>query len=727
MRKFTFFRTLLVVAGLFWGGGNVWSQKTTWTYSTTLVENKIGESFAGDTDGVVSVTLGTPEQASNWAVVNVNNQNRGLYNATDAYSYDETSTNVPTGGTFMVVTSEQDVHFAVGVFATDNNWLYLVKASDNSKTQLNGGYRWKNAQTLDVGKLEAGETYYLYSSEGANLNVCFNSFTAATYETYTIKYVDGQGKSIATNKEYIGLFGDVVTASEEDMGIITFEGKTYLYQEGNKELTLAKEGNVITLVYATASVADYSVNYLDESGKQLKEPTVYKDVVIGTEVSASYSEKAQFLVETALYEYVEGDETISVGENSEANVINLKFKAVEGVEAYYLQNYEATAATDWTTSTNGRFDPVLFVEGNGNQYLSVNQNNRNNNGATLTSTATVGVVNAGNDFTFVTRIKLCSSTDQTATAFNIYDANNTAKILSLAEVTKYATAWTINDDTEQKVTVCSNGGLALNEIDWITLQVTAYGNTTYLTVKDSKGNIIDSYDKTVIATLSEVGGLGKMEFVTSRYNANFAIDDVLVRNVLQSDLPTVELASSAKLEGYKTFYNAALNYEVDENTTIYTAVVNEEGTTVTLKEVEGSVVPAGEAVMLKTSAEDYTITLTPTSATSEADFSNNDLKVAEEEGAKENAYVLAVSNSRELGFYKYEIALKEGEVYLDVPATAVAPARLSIVTDGEATAINGVQSAVEAEDGVTYNVSGQVVNAGYKGIVIKNGKKYLQN
>ena len=42
----------------------------------------------------------------------------------------------------------------------------------------------------------------------------------------------------------------------------------------------------------------------------------------------------------------------------------------------------------------------------------------------------------------------------------------------------------------------------------------------------------------------------------------------------------------------------------------------------------------------------------------------------------------------------------------------------------EASAIQGVK-AVKA-DGAIYNIAGQKVNASYKGLVIKNGKKYIQ-
>lgn len=50
---------------------------------------------------------------------------------------------------------------------------------------------------------------------------------------------------------------------------------------------------------------------------------------------------------------------------------------------------------------------------------------------------------------------------------------------------------------------------------------------------------------------------------------------------------------------------------------------------------------------------------------------------------------------------------------------------LSFVIDGTATGVDSVEAAEAEEDGVIYNTSGQQVTSDYKGIVIKNGKKYL--
>ncbi|MBP3214180.1 MAG: hypothetical protein J6M19_05010 [Bacteroidaceae bacterium] len=189
----------------------------------------------------------------------------------------------------------------------------------------------------------------------------------------------------------------------------------------------------------------------------------------------------------------------------------------------------------------------------------------------------------------------------------------------------------------------------------------------------------------------------------------------------------ITTTSSANLEGYKTFYNADVNYKVDDNTTIYVAETpSANATYVTINSVESKIVPKGTPVILKTSdTENYTITLTPTEET--ATISDNALQVASAAGAVENAYILGYLNQEGegLGFYRYEPSLDKGDIYLVVPATTAANVRLGIIADGEATGIESVNAEAGKANDAIYNMAGQRVGNGYKGIVIKNGKKIL--
>ena len=48
------------------------------------------------------------------------------------------------------------------------------------------------------------------------------------------------------------------------------------------------------------------------------------------------------------------------------------------------------------------------------------------------------------------------------------------------------------------------------------------------------------------------------------------------------------------------------------------------------------------------------------------------------------------------------------------------------VGGGDATGISTIESAASAKSGKTYNLAGQQVSSSYKGLVIKNGKKYVK-
>lgn len=207
-------------------------------------------------------------------------------------------------------------------------------------------------------------------------------------------------------------------------------------------------------------------------------------------------------------------------------------------------------------------------------------------------------------------------------------------------------------------------------------------------------------------------------YLHSIKGANYG--NVTVSDMLLYKDPTIKI-SSAELQGYKTFYDAKNNYKVDDNTTIYMAK-SVSKTSVSLQAVEGKIVPKGTPVILKTTnTTDYKISLTLTAEATTADFSGNLLKAAAAESS--GLYILAYTTADGLGFFKYTDALTPGQVYVDVPAEA--KGRLMIDEEDEAMAISELASD-EEEDGVVYNLAGQPVGDDYKGIVIKNGKKYIQ-
>ena len=92
----------------------------------------------------------------------------------------------------------------------------------------------------------------------------------------------------------------------------------------------------------------------------------------------------------------------------------------------------------------------------------------------------------------------------------------------------------------------------------------------------------------------------------------------------------------------------------------------------------------------------------------------------------EAAYAVAKISTNGL---KFQAISNEGTFYLNKCIYIIAKKSASgvrvIWLDEDATAIKNVKAA-KAENGAIYNLAGQKVNASYKGVVIKDGKKYIQ-
>ncbi len=103
----------------------------------------------------------------------------------------------------------------------------------------------------------------------------------------------------------------------------------------------------------------------------------------------------------------------------------------------------------------------------------------------------------------------------------------------MADAGASSTKWIVNGDNDLQLDLPGTGKTA--DV-WYTFKVTRKGNITYLTVTNTKtGDVV--LKRTAIKTLSEKGGVGKMTFDTSRYFANLAIDNVLVRSLTGDDVP----------------------------------------------------------------------------------------------------------------------------------------------------------------------------------------------
>ncbi len=223
--------------------------------------------------------------------------------------------------------------------------------------------------------------------------------------------------------------------------------------------------------------------------------------------------------------------------------------AMGGVNAqdfttYYSQDYETNGvAVDWTTSTAGRFTPYLQTTNN-NTYFTVDQNTRNNNGCTLTNSAVK--LSAGTNFSMIFDLKIGNSNYKSPVKFYIKDASNKEDVFSLQSTAKNSTKWIINGNTNDPIELPGTGynkntnvkeGIESASYTWYTFQITRKDQMTYLTIVNTETKAI-VLEKSVINTLSTEGGIGQMKFDTNRYYANIAMDNIIVRSIISSDLPT---------------------------------------------------------------------------------------------------------------------------------------------------------------------------------------------
>ena len=190
---------------------------------------------------------------------------------------------------------------------------------------------------------------------------------------------------------------------------------------------------------------------------------------------------------------------------------------------------------------------------------------------------------------------------------------------------------------------------------------------------------------------------------------------------------TVTANEGATGEYWATYYNGTTSFTADENTTVYQAAVNSGKTAVVLTEVTGREIPAGKAVILKSTAA--SITLTP--ATTTATLSGNELTgVDVATAAPSNAYCLSketTGSARGVGFYTYTGTIPAHRSYLVVAGgPSLTRGFLGFGDDDNTTGISLPEAVVIENDGPIYDLSGRrIIGQPQKGIYVKNGKKFV--
>lgn len=235
-------------------------------------------------------------------------------------------------------------------------------------------------------------------------------------------------------------------------------------------------------------------------------------------------------------------------------------------------------------------------------------------------------------------------------------------------------------------------------------------------------NLTTNYQKIEVSTLCSGEGAKRLLLSVGKYAGSVSIKNLKIEaeGVKQESL-TIPSSS---------FATYAASYPVDYDKLglkAYAVKLNDAKDGVEFTEISG-VVPAGVPVLLKGDAnKDYALDKAEGGSPVYTDLKASDGTSASNSKDKTTLYALSTVNGV-TAFYpvKEASAIPAKRCYLEVKGTSAKAAFFSLGTNfGETTGISSVENKVEKADAPVYNLAGQLVGKDYKGLVIKNGKKFV--
>lgn len=233
------------------------------------------------------------------------------------------------------------------------------------------------------------------------------------------------------------------------------------------------------------------------------------------------------------------------------------------------------------------------------------------------------------------------------------------------------------------------------------------------------------------------GGTGKniFQYNIERYTSNI-LNHLLETAPANWTYTTTKAPINVDGKGttyWSTFY-ASNNRLLPEGVTAYAVKSNNDGRAQLVKVAEGGqVIPGGQGYLLST-ANKNGFCLTP-SENAPVEVSTENLLTGSDEANTFNdsnyKYYILGKSGEDFGFYWQKgtggnsVNNAAHKAFLRVPTSSGAKF-LSFTFGEETTGINGITASDAEQNGTAlYNLAGQRVAKGYKGLVIKNGKKYL--
>lgn len=233
------------------------------------------------------------------------------------------------------------------------------------------------------------------------------------------------------------------------------------------------------------------------------------------------------------------------------------------------------------------------------------------------------------------------------------------------------------------------------------------------------------------------GGTGKniFQYNIERYTSNI-LNHLLETAPANWTYTTTKAPINVDGKGttyWSTFY-ASNNRLLPEGVTAYAVKSNNDGRAQLVKVADGGqVIPGGQGYLLSTAKENG-FCLNPSDGEAVAAPTENLLMGSDETQTFDKAgykYYILGKSGEDYGFYWQKgtsgtkVNNAAHKAFLRV-STSSSAKFLSFTFGEETTGINGITASDAEQNGTAlYNLAGQRVAKGYKGLVIKNGKKYL--
>lgn len=233
-------------------------------------------------------------------------------------------------------------------------------------------------------------------------------------------------------------------------------------------------------------------------------------------------------------------------------------------------------------------------------------------------------------------------------------------------------------------------------------------------------NLTTKYEKKEVSTVCSGDGADRLLLNLGKYDGTVSIKNLTIKaeGVKQESLTI----SPSGYSTYAAYY--PVNY-AELGLKAYAVKLNAEEKTITLEEIKG-VVPAGVPVLLKGDANKvYALDKAEGGSPVSTDLKFSDGTATST--AETAVYGLATVNDQD-GFYKASDGKKIPAkcAYLEVANSASSVKCFSLGDhSGSTTGITSVKNEAAGNNAPMYNLAGQLVDKGYKGIVIKNGKKIV--